>query len=592
MISARGFYCMLRSNLFEEEKELPTPQTPPPSVQILDAVAFEELYEAGKIELFDPSPSSKITERPVPTATKLVKKAISLKEKIYILTSSFIPAIGFGLGNTLAVLIKFVAPVAGVGGAGLYISNAVMIGLTGGFGLIALGLMGMMYYSSYKDATKKLETFNHQLERLQEEIDLKAAKILNDFNKAFAMLLKMKLALEQLKRTREALDPYSFPSHTETVIQKRINSYIDFLAQNQNHPNFQKIQDEFRHDEIEGARQRQINLRNKLYEASEKILNDTTISVKDYANRAEEYVNELKNKKIFENGKVVLTKEGKELTEDKVLRDSCFPSLHFVAPKAKRPPFININLKEFFTAFGSAFGPIFGLPFLTIAIIGVFTTIPMAFPPLWPILALGVVYGMYNVYRVNDIKKLDAERNVEKLNKQKHLAYFHYSHNKLLKDRLHTELEEYTKYQYDVIATQFSSPKPQPSPEFKKHPTAGLTLSQKPAVDYTPSSDQDLKISTAGEDLRFNDPSQLTGLTTNNPTPSLRPTSSSEEVKRPIPRSITTPGFSVFSSSSNRNPDFSSSSQDLPGLEKLKDEDLRFNDPSQLTNVSLKQAFA
>ncbi len=535
-----------------EGKELPAPQTPPPPIQILDAIAFEELYKAKKIELFDHSSSEPVTtakaeSEPVTTAkpetaVKPVKKVISLKEKIYILTSSIIPAIGFGLGNTIAVLLKFVAPIAVVGGAGLAISTGLMIGLTGGFGFLALGLVFMMYHNSIKDAIKKIDLFNNQLERLQDEINLKAVKILKDFNNAFAMLLKMKLALEQLKRTRKTSG-----SDKETIIERRIDSYINFLVQHPDHPNFQKIQDaKLRKEEIEGADKRQKKIRDKLDEISKEILNDNTVSVNDYIQRAEDYAEKLK--------------------EDKIFRDNCFPSFHFVAPKAKLPPFININLKEFLTAFFGAFGGIFGLPFLTITLIGTFTVIPMAFPPLYPILALGIVYGMYNVYRINDTKKLEAERNVEKLNMQKHLAYYHYSHNKLLRDRLTTELNQYTRYQRDVIATEFS-PKLQSSPEFKKPPITEPASLQSKAVDYIPSSDEKLTISTAGEDLSFNEP-----------------------LPKPAP-SITTPGFSVFSSSS-RNLSFSSSNQNLPSMEKLEAEDLRFDAPPQLSDPTKQAAFA
>lgn len=558
---------MLRSNP-PEEKKSSAPQTPPPPIQILDAEAFEERYEAGEIELVDSfSSHAKPATTPTPTTTpptvKPAKKAISLKEKIYILTSSVIPAIGFGLGNTIAVLLKFVAPVAVVGGAGLTISTGLMIGLTGGFGLFALGLVAMMYHSSTKQAIEKIEQFNSQLQRLQEGIEKRAAQILNDFNNAFAMLLEMKLALEQLKRRREALDPDSFPSATEITIQRRINSYINFLVQHQDHPNFQKIDEKFRDEAIAGARQRQINIRIRLSEACDEILNDPTVHPKDFGQQAKAYALKLR--------------------EDKTFRDDCFPSLHLIAPKAKRPPFINISLKEFLTSFFGAFGGIFGLPFLTIGLIGTFSVIPMAFPPLYPILALGIAYGLYNVYRVNDTKKLDAERNAEKLNKQKHLAYYYDSH-KLLKDRLTTELEQYIEYQPDVIASQFS-PKPQPSPEFKRQP--GTTLLPNGAVDYLPSSNQKLTTSLAGEDLRFNALSQLIG-PTSNPVqqPLAEPAPSSEETKNETP-SITTPGLSIFSSSSSRNLSFSSSNQNLIGMEKLrKKEDLRFNAASQLTELT------
>lgn len=566
---------MLRSNPNPtEDKKLEAPQAPPPPVQVLDAIAFEGRFERNEIDLV----SFNYNETPENVAAAI--KKVSLREKLSLMAANTISSLGLGLGSTIGILLKFSAPLA-IGGAGLAIATEVMIGLSTGAGLLAIGLAFFVHKFYTKEAIKNAGILLSQIEGLDKKIDRRAGQILGRFQQSFAMLLQMTLALEQLKRHREQSNPQSLPTPTEKEIRARIDNYIDFLVKDPSHPNFNKIKDdeiaeenEKREAQIRKALERQYHIRNKLNQACTQILNDPTISPKDYARLAKDYA----------------------ATNTQSIRDACFPPLRFIAAKTKLP---NILTKPAVgLSFLGTFSGTIGLSYTSIGLITAFTVLPIAFPPLYIILGLAFVIATFTAYNVYHAKKIEAQRNIDKRNRQKHLSYF-YDSNKLLKDRYTEELTQYNSYQPEIVHTQ-PSPKPQPSPEFKRQPSAAeneLSLLQKRATDFNPSSNQDLTISTAGEDLRFNDPSQLTNLNhnkvdvTQTPQQLPEPSPPPEEVKRveqTIP-SVTTPGLSMFS---NRLDFVPSSTQDLPRAANLENEDLRFNDPSQLTKLNTATANA
>lgn len=533
-----------------------------PPIQVLDAIEFEERFKRNEIDLV----SFNFNETPENIAAAV--KKVPLKEKLSIIATNTISSLGLALGSTIGILLKFTLPTA-IGGAGLVIETAVMGWLSGGAGLLAFGLAFFVHKFYTKESIKNTGILISQIKGLDKKIDRRAAQILARFQQSFAMLLQMKLTLEQLKRNRERSNPHSVASSTENELQARIDNYIDFLVKDPNHPNFNKIKDDEIHEEeekrepqIRKALERQYHIRNRLREACNTIFlfQDDTMGSKDFARLAKDYVS----------------------THQKGIRNYCFPPLRFIATKTKLPSILSKPTVGL--SFLGTFSGTIGLSYTSISLMTAFTVLPIAFPPLYLILGLAFVIAGFTAYNVYQTKKIEAQRNIDKKNRQKHLSYY-YDANKLLKDRYTEELTQYNSYQTELIYPQ-QSPTPQPSPEFKKHADLTQTrqsICQNRPVDYASSSTNDLRVSPS-EDIRFNDLWQLKPRDVKSSEPDAIPL---EEVKRDgqnIP-SITTPGLSVFS---HRNSDFSTSNPNLPCMITTTDEDLRFNDKTQLGATTKK----
>jgi cell division protein FtsL len=477
---------MLRLEPILENQELETKETPPattPSVQLLDPISFEKEFQEGKAELVN----FNFIETPETLAR--VARLVPSSEKRHIMATYTISSLGLGLSCTIGILLKFTTPLA-FGGAAFTIATGTMIGLTAGGGLLAIGLAFFVHKFYTKEAIKNMGILLSQLEQLDIKIKERASRIIQYNNESFSMLLQMKLASEQLKFKREQLNPLSSPSPTEKQIEARIDNYINFLVKHPAHPNFNQINDcQLRENEINGAHDRQQNIRAKLTEACTEILSNKT-TVENFAKASENYTS--------------------HHTDD--IR-SCFPSLAYVAPKTKLPTIINKPAVGF--AFLGSFSGTVGLSYLSLAVITAFATLPMAFPALYLIIPLAFAVATSVAYTVYKTKNLEAERNTDKKNKQKQLSYY-YRNTRLQERRLHQETRAYCNYEAEVISSQLSPKTNQPTvvkriPSFPNLTESGLSMFSNNVLDFNASSNHDLKsIPMEDEDLSFRDPSQFT----------------------------------------------------------------------------------
>lgn len=462
-IITREDYYMLRM--------VPLPstlQTPTPPIQALDMIDFEKKLKKSKLVSLE-KPDN------MPDAIKKVKK----REKINIMATNTLSSLGLGLGCTIGILLKFVAPLA-FGGAAFVIAAPVMISLTCGAGLLALGLAFLVHKFGTKKAIEDIATTIYQNKLCKAKMREEGEVLTKKIEESFTMLLTMKLALERLKRAREKVYPNSIPATTERKLEACINEYINFLVHDPNHPNVKLIEDiHDREKEIQLITDRQKNIRRKLNEACTLILNHTT-TIKDYV-------------ETKDNAKEII---------------DCYPSLHLVAHKATVPPIISKPVVGF--AFLGAFSGAFGLSYFSIALVTTFTVIPMAFPPLYAIIGLSILVATWNSYTVYQTKKREAYRNTKLENRQIHLSYYE-KNDKLLQDRYCRELEHYSNYQPDIIRELevYSSA----TPDVTRKQITPIVSQTRQAfyneIKFNPSSQYDLPSLVKEEELRFNDPSQL-----------------------------------------------------------------------------------
>lgn len=465
---------------FERQERFSNPHSPIlRSLQALDTIEFESEFKQGKIDLI----TFKVSDNP-----QIIQQAIDdvpAHEKRHIKAIYYLSSIGTGLSCTIGIMMKFSAPIV-VGGAGIVIAMPILIGLTAGCGIIALALA---YYVRKIWVTKEIRNSGlllKEIEHNDEKIIEQGLKIERELKQSFTMLLRMQLALENLKRTREQVSSISTPSLGEEQLKKRIDDYIDFLVTNPHHPNFSSIESPKRRlAAMDRATERQVTIRHRLQEACELIQSGQT-TLKNY-----------------------IKKNPAEIR-------ACFPSLHLIAPKIKLSISDIVLKPEFGLSFLGGFTGTFGLSYSMLGIISAFFVLPMLFPPLYVILPIAFIGACYIAHSMYKIKKVEEERKTFSKNQQKYIAYLHRADN-LLSNRYTKELEHYTDDQSDTV-TRTTTRSPSRTP-----PLSNPVMDSKSEIDISKSGlsfletigqtrsstpDQPSLIQT--EDLRFNDPSQLT----------------------------------------------------------------------------------